>query len=73
LKKALLFSLSLFGQIGFAVALPLVGLGLLGRYLDRQYQSSPKIFLLGILLAAILSFLYLRKIVKESIKQAKDL
>jgi F0F1-type ATP synthase assembly protein I len=73
MKKALLFSLSLFGQIGFGVAIPLVGLGLLGRYLDNKWQTGPYLFLVGIVLAVIITFFYLKKIVREAIEQAKSL
>lgn len=73
IPKTLLFSLSLFGQIGFGVAIPLVALGLIGRYLDEIYSTDPYLFLTGIGLAVIISFLYLKKVVNESIKQAKQL
>jgi len=72
-KKSLLFSLNLFGQIGFGVAIPLVVLGLLGRYLDQKFGSSPYLTLAGIALAVVITFFYLRKVVQEAIEQAKKL
>lgn len=73
MKKALLFSLSLFGQIGFGVAVPLVGLGLLGRYLDQRYNTGHVLVIAGIILATVIIFFYLKRVVKEAIEQAKYL
>ena len=66
MKKSLVFSFSLIGQIGFATATPLVIFGLLGRYLDNQYATSPWLFLLGILLATVQIYFYLRSIVRRA-------
>jgi len=66
LKKSLIFSFSLLGQIGFATALPLVIFGLLGRYLDNKFGTSPYLFLIGILFATIQIYFYIREIVKKS-------
>ena len=73
MKKTLLFSLNLFGQIGFGVALPLVVLGLLGRYLDKRFETNPYLTVIGIALAVVITFFFLKKIVKEAIEQAKQL
>ncbi len=73
MKKALLFSLSLFGKIGYGVAIPLVGLGLLGRYLDSKFGTGHTLTIIGIVLAVIITFFYLRKVVREAIEAAKDL
>jgi hypothetical protein len=73
MKKSLLFSLSLFGQIGFGVAIPLVGLGLLGRYLDGKFHTGHILVITGIVLAVIITFLYLKKVVEEAIEQTKYL
>jgi thiol:disulfide interchange protein len=73
MKKSLLFSLSLFGQIGFGVAIPLVVFGLLGRYLDSKFNTGHTLVIIGIVLAVVVTFFYLRKIVKEAIEQAKSL
>jgi hypothetical protein len=73
IKKTLLFSASLFGQIGFGVAIPLVILGLLGRYLDRKLGTNPYLTVIGIALAVVVTFFFLKKIVKEAIESAKQL
>lgn len=67
LKKSLLFSFSFIGQIGFSTALPLVVFGILGRYLDKKYETSPYLLLLGILIATAIVFFIARKIVRNAI------
>lgn len=73
MKKSLLFSFGLIGQIGFATAIPLVVLGLLGRYLDSQFGTAPYLFLSGLAIATVLIYFTLRKIIKEAIEQFNNL
>lgn len=73
MKKSLIFSFSLIGQIGFATAMPLVVFGLLGRYLDKKYHTSPWLFLFGLVIATIQVYFYLRNIVKKATENVKDL
>jgi len=73
MKKSLLFSFSLMGSIGFAVAIPLVSLALLGRYLDRVFDSSPKLLIAMIALSTVLVYFILRQIVSDAIKKFKEL
>ena len=68
-KTSLWFSFSLIGSVGIVTATPAVVFGLLGRYLDQRYHTSPKIFLVLIILALIISLFALRKIVKDAIEQ----
>lgn len=65
--------MSLFGQIGFGVAIPLVVLGLLGRYLDTKFNTGHILVIVGIVLAVVITFFYLRKIVKEAIEEVNKL
>lgn len=69
MKKSLIFSLFLFGEIGFSVSIPLVGLALLGRYLDRQFNTNPYLFLTGIILATIIIYFFLKKVINKYSKQ----
>lgn len=69
MKKSLIFAFGLIGQIGFATALPLVVLGMLGRYLDRHWGTSPYLFLLGLVIGTVIVYFTLRKIVREAMKQ----
>ncbi len=64
MKKSLIFSFSLIGQIGFSTAIPLVAFGLAGRYLDRQFNTAPYLFLAGIAIATVLIYFILRQIIK---------
>lgn len=68
LKKSIVFSFSLIGQIGFATAIPLVVFGLLGRYLDGKFGTTPYLFLVGIAVATIQIYFYIRSIVQRVIK-----
>ena len=73
MKKSLIFSFSLIGQIGFATALPLVIFGLLGRYLDKIYNTGHWFFFAGLLIATIQIFFYLKYIVKKASEQIQKL
>ena len=66
MKKSLVFSFSLIGQIGFATAIPLVIFGLAGRYLDKQLGTAPWLFLIGLAIATIQIYFYLRNIVRKA-------
>ena len=73
MKKSLIFSFALIGQIGFATALPLVIFGVLGRYLDKIYGTGHWLFLAGLLIATIQVFFYIRYIVQKASEQIKDM
>ena len=73
MKKSLLFSLSFIGSVGFATAIPVVMLALLGRYLDLRYNSSPKFLIIMLALSIIVVFFVLRKIVKDGIENFKKI
>lgn len=67
MKKSLFFAFGMIGQIGFVTAIPLVALALLGRYLDRHFGTDPYLFLSGILVATIMIYFILKKIIKDTI------
>jgi len=69
MKKSLLFSFGLIGQIGFATAIPLVVFGLLGRYLDTKFGTAPYLFLSGLGIATIIVYFTLRRLVKKAIEE----
>lgn len=62
-------SFKLVGQLGFEVALPLVGATIGGHWLDKQLASSPLFLLIGMAVAVIMSTLLvtikIKKIMKE--------
>ncbi|MBI4414869.1 MAG: AtpZ/AtpI family protein [Candidatus Kerfeldbacteria bacterium] len=54
-KSAVWQALSYAWQFGYTVAVPLVILALLGRFLDRRLDTSPWLLLAGILLSMVIS------------------
>jgi len=52
-------------ELGYLIAIPLVAMALLGRFLDKKLETSPWIFLAGICIAIILTtFLIYKKTIK---------
>jgi len=62
-------SFGMIGQIGFVVAVPMVGLGLFGRYLDNQFTTKPYLFLLCLLIATLIAFFSVKLIVQKLIEE----
>ncbi len=57
-------AVSLAWELGYSIAVPLVGLALIGRFLDKKFESSPWFLLIGILISiTISSYLIYRKTV----------
>lgn len=54
-RSALWGSLELAFELGYLIAVPIVLLGLGGRFLDRWIGTSPWFLLVGVLLAIVLS------------------
>lgn len=74
MKKYLLFSFNFIGKIGFSVAVPLVAFAFLGRYLDRHFNlGHPYFFLSGIVVATIIVYFILRKMIKDTIEEFDNL
>lgn len=48
-------ALSLAWQLGYSIAVPLIVLALLGRFLDKKFNTSPWLLLTGIFLSLIVS------------------
>ncbi|MBI4034014.1 MAG: AtpZ/AtpI family protein [Candidatus Brennerbacteria bacterium] len=49
-------------ELGYTIAIPLVGLALLGRFLDKSFGTSPLFLLIGIFVSILVSsFLVYRK------------
>jgi LPXTG-motif cell wall-anchored protein len=48
-------------DMGFIIALPVVVLGLLGKYLDGKFETTPWLTLAGIILAGITTSIWLTK------------
>lgn len=54
-------ALSLAGQLGYTIAIPLVFLALAGRFVDKKYGTSPWFLLAGILLALVVTSIWITK------------
>jgi len=55
-------ALGLAWNLGYTIAVPLVALALLGRYLDKKLGTSPWLLLIGILVSiAVSSWLVYKK------------
>lgn len=72
-KMVLLKTISLAWELGYTIAVPLVALAFLGRFLDKKYETSPIFLLSGILLAIAISgimvFRKTKKIMEDINKQ----
>lgn len=65
-------ALSLLGQLGYVIALPLAVFALAGRILDKKYHTSPWLLLAGMLLALIISMFWVYKKTAEIMKIATE-
>ena len=63
------YYMGLVGQIGYAIALPIVGGGLLGGYIDRRLSSYPKATLLFLLLGFVVSITGFVETIRELMRQ----
>jgi len=68
-KNSTWSALSLAWELGYTIAVPLVVLALGGRLLDRKFDTSPWLLLVGIFLSLIVSswlvYLKMVKIIKK--------
>lgn len=60
--------LSLALELGYVIAIPIVVFGLLGRFLDKKFDSSPVLLLAGILVSIIVSSIGIYSKVRKIIK-----
>jgi len=69
-------ALSLLGQLGYVIAIPLVLLALLGRFLDKQYNSSPWFLIAAMFLSLAISTTWVYRktmqIMGEATKEDKE-
>jgi len=68
-QKPWVSSLSLAFQLGYTIAIPLVVLALVGRFLDKKFDTSPWLLLAGVLLSLVITswaiYFKISKIFKE--------
>lgn len=65
------YYLGLFGEIGFSIAIPIVGGAFLGRYIDDRLSTYPRATLILLLGGVVLSFVVLFQTVRNIIEKAK--
>jgi hypothetical protein len=54
-RRSLWLALSMAWELGYTIAIPIVVFTLLGRWLDKRFDSYPVLFLSGVLFSIILS------------------
>ncbi len=64
-KNSLWLALKLAWDLGYIIAIPAVGFGLGGAYLDKQLGTSPLFILAGFLLAVTISGYSVYRRIKE--------
>ena len=52
-------------DMGFVIALPLVGLGLIGKFLDAKFGTEPWLTLIGIVFAIVTTTIWLTRKLKN--------
>lgn len=66
-------ALGLAWQLGYVIVIPLVVFGLIGRFLDKKYETAPLLFFMGIILSLIVTSIWMIKNLKQFMeKQTKD-
>ncbi|MFA5133643.1 MAG: AtpZ/AtpI family protein [Patescibacteria group bacterium] len=65
-------ALSLLGQLGYVIAIPLVILALTGRFLDKKFHTSPWLLIIGMFLALVISTFWVYKKTAEIMKDATE-
>lgn len=59
-------------QMGYLIAIPLVVLALVGRFIDSVFASSPLFFLIGVLGAITLSTILVYRKTSALLKEVED-
>jgi F0F1-type ATP synthase assembly protein I len=63
--------ISLVGELGFIIALPVIVLALGGRMLDKRFDSSPLWLIVGIIISLVISSILVFRKTKSIIEDAK--
>ncbi len=59
-------------EMGYMIAIPLVGFALLGRFVDKKMQTSPLFLLISIGLAIMISTILVIKKTREALDAVED-
>ncbi|HLD34862.1 MAG TPA: AtpZ/AtpI family protein [Patescibacteria group bacterium] len=60
-----LFALRIVGDFGATIAVPVVALSLLGKYLDQRWQTGPWLLIIGFVLSLLISVLIIYRKAKR--------
>jgi F0F1-type ATP synthase assembly protein I len=71
-KQDAWYYLGFVGQIGYSIALPIVGGALLGAYIDRVRSTYPKATIFLLFVGFVLSFIAFVKTIQELIKKSNS-
>lgn len=71
-KRSAWYYAGYFGDIGFAIAIPIAGGAFLGSYVDQRWSTYPKATLILLFTGVLLSIVQFIRIIREII-QTKDL
>ncbi len=69
IRQALMLAVQLVWDMGWIIAIPAVAFGFGGAYVDRTLGTSPVFILLGLALALVLSFLGVKRKLKEILEK----
>jgi len=65
-------ALGLAFQLGYTIAIPAVVFALIGRVLDKKYNTTPLLLIIGLLIALILSSISVFKKANAIMKETTD-
>lgn len=72
-RKYYLFALRIMGEFIYVIAVPIVLLAFLGKWVDSKIGTSPKFMILGFFVAAFISGWIIWRRAKELGKEYQDL
>jgi F0F1-type ATP synthase assembly protein I len=72
-RKNMFFALRIVGDFGATIAVPVVLLALLGKWLDAKYGTAPSLLIAGFVLAATLSAVSIARKAKRYAKTYDEL
>lgn len=72
-RRYFLFAIRIMGELVWMIAVPVVLLALLGKWLDTRWNTRPWFLILGFVLAAIISGVSVWRRAKELGKEYQDI
>jgi F0F1-type ATP synthase assembly protein I len=72
-RRNMFFALRIVGDFGVTIAVPVVVLALIGKWLDAKYGTRPLLLIAGFALAAVVSAVSIARKTKRYAKTYDDL